>query len=231
LDGIAVLHIMLLQLREAGYRRVTLSLGYKASLFRDYFGDGRWLNLELDYSLESKPLGTAGPLSLIASFDDSTLVANADLLTNVDFSDVWIQHQKSGAMATMVLCRHTVEINYGVIEMDDRQRITSLREKPRIEYLISGGIYVLEPSVPSYLSTGVYTDMPTLLAAIQEDGQPISGYVFDGDWFDIGTPEQLRLAEKAFRANRSRYLSPTCPGQQRPSIVSSSSTSRQADRA
>src|SRR5436305_13307126 len=98
LDGMPILQIILLQLRDAGFSQVTLSVCYQAQLIERYFGSGDWLGLELTYSREPRPLGTAGPLNLIKSFDEPTLVMNADLLTSIDFMDVFTAHRRSGAM-------------------------------------------------------------------------------------------------------------------------------------
>ncbi|MEV6775862.1 nucleotidyltransferase family protein [Streptomyces syringium] len=207
-DGMPILHIILLQLRSAGFTHVTLSLGYRAHMIKASFGGNRWAGLELDFSLEEEPLGTAGPLTLLPPFEDSTLVMNADLLTDIDFADLFSRHKKSQAVATIALAPQNIDIAHGVVEIDEEQQVTDFREKPRMSFLVSGGIYVLEPSLLALLSPGGRRDMPALLAAAREQGERVEGYVFDGEWCDIGTPEQLERATAAFRADRSRYLGP-----------------------
>ncbi|MFJ4640952.1 NDP-sugar synthase [Streptomyces hygroscopicus] len=206
LDGIPILHIILTQLKGAGFTHVTLSLGYRAHMIRASFGGNRWSGLELDFSLEQEPLGTAGPLALLPPFEDSTLVMNADLLTDIDFADLWSRHKKSQAAATIALSRQDIDIAHGVVELDDERRVTDFREKPRLSFLVSGGIYVLEPSLLRFLPPRGRHDMPALLDRARAAGERVEGYVIEGDWRDIGTPEQLDLATATFRADRARYL-------------------------
>jgi NDP-sugar pyrophosphorylase family protein len=206
LDNMAILHIVLLQLYNAGFSQITLCVGYKAHLIEEYFGNGEWLGLDIKYVWETKRLGTAGPLSLVSHFDEPTLVMNADLLTTVDFADVFAAHQRGEAIATVVLCRYTLNIDFGVVNVDHRQRIVGYLEKPNLNYLISSGIYVFEPTILDYIPDEAYMDMPALLQSVMADGHKVNSYLFEGDWFDIGTPKELERAEKAFRHHRSHYL-------------------------
>jgi len=206
LDGTPILEIILLQLRDAGFSHVTLSLGYRAEMIQDWFGDGRRLGLRLDYSTELQPLGTAGPLSLLRRFDGSTLVMNADVLTDLDFADLWAWHRTTGAAATIALRTYELDLPYGVVEIDERNRVVSYQEKPCLRVTINCGIYMLEPMVLGYLPDGAPCDMPSLLEAVRADGGRVEGYCFDGEWIDIGTPAALSRATEALRAERARYL-------------------------
>ncbi|MET8684594.1 sugar phosphate nucleotidyltransferase [Streptomyces sp. NPDC004732] len=206
IDGIPILHIILAQLQSAGFTHVSLSLGHQAHMIEASFGGNRWADLELDFFLEEEPLGTAGPLALLPPFEDSTLVMNADLLTDIDFADLITRHKKSQAAATVALSRQHIDIAHGVVELDEDQQVTDFREKPRLSFLVSGGIYVLEPSLRRLLPPRGRDDMPALLDRARDEGERIEGHVIEGDWHDIGTPEQLTRATTAFRADRARYL-------------------------
>ncbi|MEU6994160.1 sugar phosphate nucleotidyltransferase [Streptomyces sp. NPDC046465] len=206
IDGIPILHIILTQLKSAGFTHVSLSLGYRAHMIKASFDGNRWAELELDFFQEEEPLGTAGPLALLPPFEDSTLVMNADLLTDIDFADLVRRHKKAEAAATVALSRQDIDIAHGVVELDEERRVTDFREKPRLSYLVSGGIYVLEPSLLRLLPPRGRHDMPALLDRARAEGECVEGHVIEGDWHDIGTPEQLELATAAFRADRVRYL-------------------------
>ncbi|MEW2394195.1 sugar phosphate nucleotidyltransferase [Streptomyces venezuelae] len=206
IDGIPILHIILAQLRSAGFTHVSLSLGHRAHMIEASFAGNRWADLELDFFLEEEPLGTAGPLALLPPLEDSTLVMNADLLTDIDFADLVARHKKSRAAATVALSRQYIDVAHGVVELDDDRKVTDFREKPRLSLLVSGGIYVLEPSLLRLLTPRVRDDMPALLDRARAEGERIEGHVIEGDWHDIGTPEQLNRATAAFRDDRLRYL-------------------------
>jgi NDP-mannose synthase len=206
LDDIPILQIILLQLRQAGFSRVTLAVWYKSHYIERYFGDGHWLGLDIQYSRAEMPLGTAGPLGLLPPFDAPFLVMNADVLTNLDYLDVYLAHQRNRSPATVVLYRHTVGINFGVVDIDNQQQIVHFIEKPELSMLINSGIYVLDPSVTTYIQKGIYLDMPDLLHRLMADQYAVQGYVFEGAWFDIGTPEQYQRADEEFRQHHRMYL-------------------------
>ncbi|MFE5241270.1 MULTISPECIES: nucleotidyltransferase family protein [unclassified Streptomyces] len=207
LDGEPMLHIILSQLRDAGFTRVTLSLGYRAQMIQDSIEAAGWRGgLDIDFCHESEPLGTAGPLGLVPPIEDSTLVMNADLLTDLDFAALWTGHRKAGSDATVVLAPQHIDIAHGVVRIDEDHRVVGYEEKPRLNFLISCGIYVLEPSVLDHLPAGSRYDMPALLESLRTAGGRVGGHVFDGDWCDIGTPEQLRRAAATFGSDRARFV-------------------------
>lgn len=211
LDDLPILQIILLQLRKAGVTHVTLAVCYKAQQIMRYFGDGQWLDLTIEYAFDPEFLGTAGPLALIDSFTEPSLVLNADILTTVDFSDVYQSHMRSNAIATMVLRRYHMQVPYGVVQTDLHNRVHAIVEKPVDTYIISTGIYTFHPLIRTYMSPGTSQDMPHLLGHLIEQGQMVNSYFFDKDWIDIGTPEQFRQARERFRSERGRYIPSLSP--------------------
>lgn len=213
LDGIPVLEIILMQLRDQGFKKVTLALYYKANQIKNHFGDGSWLGLDIEYSVADRLLGTAGPLGLIEPPDEPVLVLNADLLTNVDFADVMAFHRAQDVIATMVLCRLPIAIPFGVVQSSGG-RMVSYEEKPNHEVMINAGIYAIDPVGWTRLTPGGYLDMSTLIERGLAKGYPIATYLHLGDWLDIGTVEQYHRGEQVFRENRDRYLRTSEPNLQ-----------------
>jgi len=212
LDGVPILQIILMQLRSAGVRYVTLTLCYKAQQIVRYFGDGSWLGLTIEYAISNDFLGTAGPLALIDSFVEPALVLNADILTTVDFGDVYASHLRSGALATMVTYQYHMRVPYGVVQADQRGQLQVIQEKPEHIQLVNTGVYVLDPQICAVIAPGQYYDMPQLLQQAVDQGQNVRIYTFSGDWIDIGTTDQLRRAQDLFRRQRECYL-PLAPYQ------------------
>jgi NDP-sugar pyrophosphorylase family protein len=201
-----ILEIVIRQLRRAGIRDITLSVGYLASLLEAYFGDGRRLDTTIRYSREDEPLGTAGPLSLISGLTDTFLVMNGDLLTTLDFADMVRFHRERGAVATVGLYRKKVYIDLGVIETDENARVVNYVEKPTLSYEVSMGSYVMEPHVLSYIDRGRRLDLPDLVRNLIADGQTVSGYYLDGYWLDIGRQEDYARAAEIFEKERRLFL-------------------------
>lgn len=151
IGGKPILEIVLRQLQAHGFRRVTLAVGYLAELIRAYFGDGRKFGLDLDYSYEAEPLGTAGPLALINGFTDTFLMMNADVLTDLDYCKLLEFHRSRGGIATVAAYEREVKIDLGVIIQNGHYRIADYIEKPTTRHLVSMGIYVFEPEVLDYV--------------------------------------------------------------------------------
>jgi NDP-sugar pyrophosphorylase family protein len=203
-----ILEIVIRQLRRAGVRDITLSVGYLASLLEAYFGDGRRWDVSLSYSRETEPLGTAGPLALVPGLDDTFLVMNGDLLTTLDYTEMARRHRESGAAATLGLFQKQVKIDLGVIEADGDGRVAGYVEKPTLTYEVSMGIYVMEPRVLGYIPRGQRFDLPDLIKSLIADRQPIVGYRFGGHWLDIGRQEDYAHAVEIFERDRAVFLAP-----------------------
>jgi NDP-sugar pyrophosphorylase family protein len=197
-----ILEILLRQLRHYGITEVIMAVGYLSGLLEAYFGDGRRLGLRISYSREPKPLGTAGPLSLISGLDDTFLVLNGDLLTNLDYRKLIEYHRQSGAACTIGMYKRQVQVTLGVIQVDGDNRLVDYIEKPTYDYQVSMGVYVFEPVVLKYIKPDTYLDFPDLIKALLGDGQHVAGYPFRGYWLDIGRHEDYAQAMEEFAQMR-----------------------------
>lgn len=193
-----IVEIIMCQLREAGFTDVTLAVNYLAHLFQAYFNHGERLGIKIDYSVESEPLGTAGPLTLIEGLDEPFLLMNADIVTDMDFADLYSYHLRNDAAITMALYPREVRIDFGVIELDNEFRIQRCREKPSYEYLVNMGIYVVSPEVLQHLPYGRYYDFTDLVDVVRSQGQKVYGYVFQGEWMDLGRIDDFTKAAEHY---------------------------------
>jgi NDP-mannose synthase len=219
LEGKPILEIVLRQLQAHGFRRITLAVGYMADLIQAYFGDGSKYGLHLDYSYENEPLGTAGPLALIDGLDETFLVMNADVLTDLNYRSLVDYHRSHGAIATISAYERQVTIDLGVIIKDVGCRIQDYVEKPSFPYLVSMGIYVFEPAIMKYIldveshssskdrelkpeslssKPKGYLDFPDLVKRLLHLNQTVNFYPFDGYWLDIGRHEDYAKASEEF---------------------------------
>ncbi|MCI0518629.1 MAG: nucleotidyltransferase family protein, partial [Chloroflexi bacterium] len=96
-----ILEILLRQMQRAGVEEAVLTVGHLSGLLRAFFGDGKQWGLKIRYSYEEKPLGTAGPLSLLKGLEETFLVTNGDVLTTLDLKSLITAHRASGAAATI----------------------------------------------------------------------------------------------------------------------------------
>lgn len=201
-----ILEILLRQMKHSGVNEVILTVGHLAELLEVFFQDGNRLGLNICYSYEEKPLGTAGPLSLVKNLDDTFLVTNGDILTTLDFNDLVCTHRASGAAATIAMHTRQEKIDLGVIQCNGSNQITGYIEKPTYEFQVSMGIYVFEPRVISYISFNQYFDFPDLVLRLIEHGELVMGYPYSGYWQDLGRPDDYERAVNDFESMKSEFL-------------------------
>jgi len=183
-----ILEIIVKQLKHFGITSITLAVGHLAELIVAYFGDGSRHGVQIDYSREEQPLGTAGPLSLVGNLDETFLVMNGDLLTTLDFRALLAHHRQSGAVATIAAYERETKIDLGILDIDGQDRVSRYIEKPSYTNRVSMGIYAFEPAVLGFVPRGVRFDLPELITRLIQAGQDVRAAVFDGFWLDIGRP-------------------------------------------
>jgi NDP-sugar pyrophosphorylase family protein len=195
IDDMPILEIVLRQLKHYGIGEVFIAVGYLASLIQTYVGDGSRYGLKVHYSMEHKPLGTAGPLKLIKQLDDAFLLMNGDLLTSLNFRDLIEFHQRNQATVTVSTYPRKVQITLGVINADEENSVVSYIEKPSYDFRVSMGINVLQASALNYIPDDQFFDFPDLIKALIAVGETVKAYPFnEGYWLDIGRHEDYQKA-------------------------------------
>lgn len=203
----AILEILLRQMKRAGVNHVTLAVGHLAGLMQAFFQDGAQYDLDITYSYETKPLGTAGPLANISGLDGTFLVSNGDVLTLLNIAELVKFHKDQGSICTIAMHERQVHIDLGVIEQNNGEYVvTGYVEKPTLNYRVSMGLYVFEPKVLEYIPQGEYLDFPTLVKKLIANGERVVGFPYSGYWMDLGNPEDYNQACKDFESMRSQFL-------------------------
>ena len=201
-----ILEVLLKQMKRAGVMDVTLTVGHLANLLRTFFMDGQQWGMSISYSYEEKPLGTAGPLSLIQGLDSTFLVTNGDVLTTLDLRELVAYHKSHGGIATIAVHQRKVKIDLGVVQSNGDNRISGYLEKPVYDYTVSMGVYVFEPEVLKFIPFNVYLDFPELVLNMIAAGEKVVGYPFDGYWMDLGRPDDYAQASEDFISMRDQFL-------------------------
>lgn len=187
-------------LKQHGMTDVLVTVRYLATNIQDYFGDGAAYGLQLSYSVEDRPLGTAGSVKYAAAWlDEPFLVISGDALTDINLSEAVAYHHARGALVTIVLKRVENPLEYGITIIDDEGRVRQFLEKPSwgevFSDTVNTGIYIVDPRVLEAIPPDQNVDwskdvFPRLLA----QGAAIYGYVAQGYWTDIGTLEEYMRA-------------------------------------
>ena len=181
-----------------GFVNITISLNYRGDMIKDYFKDGSDLGVNIDYVEENMRLGTAGALSLLKEQpNEPFFVMNADLLTDVNFSNLLDFHCFGNANATMCVREYEYQIPYGVIEINNGL-ISSIVEKPTKKFFVNAGIYVLSPSVFGDIPMNEFFDMPTLFNILIEKQKKVLTFPIHEYWLDIGRMSDFEQAQNEY---------------------------------
>jgi len=200
-----ILEIVINNLREAGILDIYITIGHLSEMFRLFFGDGSKFGVNIKYSVEDKPLGTAGPIKLLKNeLDEDFIVMNGDILSDLDFSELLDFHKKNRNIATVSTAIRQVYVDFGLVELDKNQNYTRWNEKPTIEYLVSMGIYVFSKKVLNYLPDEEHFGIPNLIQILHKKEQKIMGFIHKGYWLDIGRPDDYEKACLDFSENNGK---------------------------
>lgn len=143
--GVPILAYQVQWLQAQGVTDITISCGYRYEVIADYFGDGARWGVRITYAVEEEPLGRGGGIKhawrQARPTSDVIIATNGDIITNLDLGAVLAQHRAAGVLATLVLVPFVSP--YGIVEVDEQDRVRGFREKPELPYWINAGIYVL----------------------------------------------------------------------------------------
>ena len=193
-----IAEILVHQLQLAGFNEIIMCLGYLADLIKLYFQDGSYYGLSIRYSVETEPLGTAGPLRMVSDLEENFLVINGDELTTLDFRALFEHHLAMKADMTVAVQKKSVSSSFGVLEITDGQ-VTAYSEKPTINYWASMGIYVINKRILSLIPENECFDMPDLVQRLLAEHAQVVSYESQDLWFDIGTMADLEKAKEEFK--------------------------------
>ncbi len=209
LGDMPVLELLLHQLQLAGVTEVFLAVNHLHHLIRAFCGDGSRFGLNIEYSLEDSPLGTAGPLgALLDRIDESFIVTNGDLLTTMNIKKMIKAHAEKKADATVGVYEREVKIDFGLVQTGADMSLKGYLEKPVSKHLVSMGLYVLDrDAIAPHVQPGVHLDMPDLLMKLLGSGKSVYCHQQpESFWLDIGRPDDYSTAQKMFDENRELFL-------------------------
>jgi NDP-sugar pyrophosphorylase family protein len=203
-----ILDILVRQLKNHGVTSIIMAVGHLHHMIEAYFKDGADYGIQIKYSLEKQALGTAGPLGLVMDeLEDNFLVLNGDLLTTIDFKKLFEKHLSENAAATIATFPRTVDIDFGVVELDENSELFDFKEKPSLKYKVSMGINVFQKhAIQPLIKTGSYLDIPELMMILKNKNQKVYCYQEKCKWLDIGRVDDYSLANEIFESNKSQFL-------------------------
>ena len=197
--GKPILETIVKRFVDSGFTNITMCLGYKSNVIRDYFRDGDDFGANIDYIVEDRRMGTAGALTLLnKKLINPFFVMNGDLLTNIDFEKMLDFHIENDARATMCVREYDIEVPYGVVNIVNED-ITSIEEKPIHSFFVNAGVYLLNTECVNLIPKGEYYDMPSLFEELILNNEKTISFPLSEYWLDIGKISDYERADAECR--------------------------------
>jgi NDP-sugar pyrophosphorylase family protein len=207
IDGMPILEVIVRQLAYFRIRDIVLAVSHHSEpLLSAYFGDGRQFGVRIQYAREEKPLGTAGPLSIIPDLPETFLVMNGDILTTLDYRKLLENHRRHDGVVTIAMSQKKVQLEFGVMESNSVHQLVRYSEKPLFSYAVSMGVYVFEKRVLDWIPPKRYLDFPDLIQRLLRSKEKIVCFPSHDFWLDIGRHEDYEEAQKEFQKMRKKLL-------------------------
>jgi NDP-sugar pyrophosphorylase family protein len=203
-----VLEVIVRQLARNGFGHITMAVNHQANLIKAFFGEGASWDVHIDYSLESEPLSTIAPLTLIPDLPDHFLLMNGDVLTDLDFGAFWQRHVSGNGLFTIAASCRTETTEYGVLHVDKNHALTGFEEKPQRQYLVSMGVYMVARQIMALVPKGKKYGFDDLMGELLGRGAAVDVVPHAGYWRDIGRPDDYMQAIEDFENGRQKLLLP-----------------------
>ncbi len=194
----SVLEIQIERLKKYGFDEIYLATNYKSEYIEGFFGDGSRYGVKLKISKELKPLGTAGPLLLLKDeLKDPFIVMNGDILSLIDFGELYKFALNQDSMLTISIKKEITPFAFGNIFFDG-DVVTDIQEKPNIVMYILAGIYVMKPEIFNLFPDNEYFGMDHLIKKMISDKHTVTKYDLKEYWLDIGRLNDYEKAQEDY---------------------------------
>lgn len=184
---------------------VVVAGGYKVDDIEEYF---KQADVPYDVTIvkEMEPLGTGGALGNCRDVISGQFVClNGDIISSLDMQVGMDLHKENGGIGTLALWEVEDPTRFGIVGVDDEQRVTQFKEKPKKEEvfsnLINAGSYLFEDSIFDYIPKGRSSLEREVFPVLAREHQ-LNGFSFEGYFIDAGTPKSWSLGVQASIANK-----------------------------
>ena len=181
-----------------GIEHISVTCNYLKEQLYEHFKDPR-SGIKVNCVTEPEFLGTIGSIKYVDTiYNDSVLVMNSDLFTDVDYEDFYLHFKEHNADMSVAAIPYTVSIPYGIMELDGRD-LKGIREKPTYNYYANAGIYLIKRDKLDLIPKDTFFHATDLINKILENGGKIIRFPINGTWIDIGNPQEYQKAKELVR--------------------------------
>lgn len=193
-----MIEVIIDNFKDNGFNYFYIILNYKKEMIKSYFAETQ-MNHGITVVDEDEYMGTIGGLSLLKGKIQKTFIlSNCDILAKSNYDSILNWHQEHKADLTILGLRKKLDVPYGVIEVNSDNFVINLTEKPNYNFIISTGIYVIEPSLLELIPENTFYEMDTFIETLLKNGRKVTCYPIEDGWFDLGHFEEYKHLLKVF---------------------------------
>lgn len=182
------------RLTSYGIQHISVTVNYLKEQIEEHFSEPR-NGVKVQTVREPKFLGTIGSIRFVPTFfNDTVLVMNSDLFTNIDYEDFYLHFQQHEAEMSVAAIPYNVSIPYGILDLEGRN-IHGLLEKPKYTYYANAGIYLIKRSALDEIPEDTFFNATDLVEKLIAEGKTVIRYPLNGTWIDIGNPQEYQKAQ------------------------------------
>jgi len=213
--NVPFLEYVIRNLAGHGIEEMVLAMGHLSRPIEDHLGNGSQFGVQLRYSIEDTPLGSAGAAKNAERYLDGTfLVLNGDIFADMDFTAMIELHREKKAKATIAVTPVDDPTRYGLVDTDEQGRVTRFLEKPKPEEvttnMINAGAWLVEPDILSRIPPQTqFSFERNVFPQLLDQGEPVYAYPTSGYWIDMGTAETYLQLHHDLLGGKSRHFIPT----------------------
>lgn len=181
-----------------GINHVNVTVNYLGEQLEEHYAEPR-NGVQVRTFREPKFLGTIGSIKFVDTFyNDTVLVMNSDLFTNIDYEDFFLHFKANNAEMSVAAVPYNVSIPYGILDLEGRN-IKGLIEKPKYNYYANAGIYLIRKSALAEIPEDEFFNATDLIEKLIAQGKSVIRYPLNGTWIDIGNPQEYAKANDLFK--------------------------------
>jgi len=193
--GKAIIDHNIDRLISYGVKHINVTVNYLGEQLEEHFKDPKG-DVHVQTVREPKFLGTIGSIRFVKDFfNDTVLVMNSDLFTNINYEDFYLHFKEHNAEMSVAAVPYTVSVPYGIFDLDGRD-IHGLIEKPTYNYYANAGIYLIKRSALNEIPNDTFFNATDLIEKLISEGKKVIRFPLNGTWIDIGNPQEYQKANE-----------------------------------
>lgn len=193
--GKAIIDHNIDRLISYGVKHINVTVNYLGEQLENHFRNPRG-DVQVKTVREPSFLGTIGSIKFIKEFyNDTVLVMNSDVFTNINFEDFYLHFKENDAVMSVAAIPYTVSVPYGIFDLDGRV-INGLIEKPTYNYYANAGIYLIKREALNEIPDNIVFHSTDLIEKLISEGKKVIRFPLNGTWIDIGNPQEYQKANE-----------------------------------